>query len=283
MQRPIAVPPFPTPAPASSKADVRAFFDGLATNNGERHGPPKRLLHHRLEVLDRHARFADTDVVLDVGCGDGQHLHALADWIHRGIGIDLSPKMIAAARKRSTPDSIGFRVGDAERLESVPTSSIDKVICVGVLEHVLHPLCALRQMARVLKPTGRFVVLTLNGAYWWYRLADRLGLPSRHLTTDQRFDPSRARRMLRLCGLSPSVGFWRFIPAGDLPAPVPALCRVLDTLGERTGVESLRGGLRLSGHPRPRAFQSNEADGIARWNSGDTFSREPSPATPVQE
>lgn len=277
------MPPFPKPTPATSKADIRAFFDRLATNNEEHHGPPKQLLHHRLEVLDRHARFSDTDVVLDVGCGDGQHLHALADWIHRGIGIDLSPKMIAAARQRSTPDSIEFRVGDAERLESLATSSIDKVICVGVLEHVLHPACALRQIARVLTPTGRFVVLTLNGAYWWYRLADRVGLPSRHLTTDRRFNPSRARRMLRGCGLRPSVGFWRFVPAGDLPTSISTLCRVLDTVGERTGVQSLRGGLRLSGHPRPRAFQTNNVDGIARWGSTETLSHEASAHTPVRE
>lgn len=277
------MPPFPTPTPATSKADVRAFFDGLATNNGERHGPPKRLLHHRLEVLDRHAQFSDTDVVLDVGCGTGQHLHALADWIYRGIGIDLSPKMIAAARQRSTPDSIGFRVDDAERLESVPASSIDKVICVGVLEHVLHPLSALRQIARVLRPTGRFVVLTLNGAYWWYRLADRLGLPSRHLTTDRRFDPSRAQRMLQSCNLQPSVGFWRFIPAGDLPSSVSGLCRVLDSVGKRTGVQSLRGGLRLSGHPLPCPSENTESEGRARRCSGKALTRESSAPTTVPE
>lgn len=250
--------PVPSPTAVHSKRDVRAFFDDLAAHNEERHGPAAPLLHHRLEVLHRHAQFSRTDVVLDIGCGDGTHLDALAPRIHRGIGVDLSPKMIDAARERAEGPTVDFRVGDAEQLETIASSSIDKVICVGVLEHLLHPTRALRQMSRVLKPTGRFVVLTLNGAYWWYRLADRLGVPSRHLTTDHRFEPYRAHEMLKMCGLQPNVGFWRFIPTGDLPNAVALLCHVLDAVGKRTEARRLRGGLRLSGFPRTHASGSNE-------------------------
>lgn len=240
---------FPSPTPAATTADLRAFFNELAARNAERHGPSEALLTHRVRVLDRHAQFSPSDVVLDVGCGDGSHLHVLADRIDRGIGIDLAPRMIATARRRSKHASLTYRVDNAERLHTVPSASIDKVICVGVLEHVLRPTRTLKQVARVLKPSGRFVALTLNGACWWYRLADRLDLPTRHLTTDRRLSPSRVNRMLRRSGLRPDVGFWRFVPSGDLPRPVSLLCRTLDTVGQWTAAGWLRGGLRLCGHP----------------------------------
>ncbi len=240
---------FPTPAPVATKADVRAFFDDLAAHPAERHGPAEALLQHRLCVLDRHAQFEASDVVLDVGCGDGAHLRALADRIDRGIGVDLSPRMIRAARRQTRHPSLHFRVGDAERLASVPAASVDTVLCVGVLEHLLYPDRALQQVVRVLKPTGCFVALTLNGAHWWYRLADRLRVPTRHLATDQRLSPARARRMLGESSLRPDVGFWRFVPSGDLPRPLSGLCRVLDALGRQVAPAFLRGGLRLVGRP----------------------------------
>lgn len=241
---------FPSPTPAATTADLRRFFDTLAARNTEQHGPAEALLRHRLTLLDRHAQFSDSDVVLDVGCGDGTHLRSLANDIDRGIGIDLAPQMIASARRHATHSSLSFRVDNAERLATIPSSSVDKVICVGVLEHVLHPARVLQQVARVLIPTGRFVALTLNGACWWYRLADRLSLPTRHLTTDHRFAPKQARRMMRATGLRPDVGFWRFVPRGDMPRPLSLLSRALDTLGQRTAAAQLRGGLRLCGRPQ---------------------------------
>jgi len=240
---------FPTPRPVTTKADLQAFFDDLARNYAERHGPAEALRQHRLRVLDRHAQFGASDVVLDVGCGDGAHLRALAPHIDRGLGIDFSPRMIQSARRQTQHSSLTFRVGDAERLASVPTASVDTVLCVGVLEHLLRPARALQQMARVLKPSGRLVALTLNGAHWWYRLADSVRIPTRHLTTDRRWAPAQVRRMLSENGLHPDVGFWRFVPDGDLPQLLAVLCRVLDVLGKRVAPAFLRGGLRLVGRP----------------------------------
>jgi 2-polyprenyl-6-hydroxyphenyl methylase/3-demethylubiquinone-9 3-methyltransferase len=245
------MPSSPTPTPATTKDDVRSFFDGRAADYAERHGPAASLRAHCLDVLDRYAQFAASDTVLDVGCGPGAHLRALAEEVDRGVGVDLSPAMIETARRRTSHPALTFRVDDAERLATVPSASVDKVICVGVLEHVLHPERALRQVARVLKPTGRFVGLTLNGTYWWYRLADRLGLPTRHLTTDRRFDPGQAQRALRASGLRPEVGFWGFVPRGDLPRPVSLVCRALDVVGRHAAAAYLRGGLRLCGRPSP--------------------------------
>lgn len=240
---------FPTPTSVDSKADLRDFFDTLAADPAERHGPADALLQHRLCVLARHAQFSASDVVLDLGCGDGKHLKALTGRIGRGIGVDLSPKMIETARQHAGHPALSFRVDDAEDLTTVPASSVDKVICVGVLEHVLHPGRVLKQVAQVLRPTGRFVALTLNGSYWWYRFADRLKLPTRHLTTDQRLRPNESRRLLRESGMRPDVGFWDFVPSGDLPLPLSGLCRLLGQVGCRVSTATFKGGLRLVGQP----------------------------------
>jgi 2-polyprenyl-6-hydroxyphenyl methylase/3-demethylubiquinone-9 3-methyltransferase len=237
----------PRPTIANSKADVRAFFDGLASRYEDRHGPARARLRYRVGLLDRHAQFRPSDVVLDLGCGPGAHLRALAPRIDRGVGVDLSPEMVRTARRRTSAPGLSFRVDDATELATVPTGSVDKVICVGVLEHLLRPAQALRQVARVLRPDGRFVALTLNGTYWWYRLADRLGLPTRHLTTDRRLTPPQACKLLRRHDFSPTVGFWRFVPGDDLPSPVASLCRVLDVIGRHVAPSSLRGGLWLRG------------------------------------
>ncbi len=240
---------FPTPTPADDNDDLRDFFDALAADPSERHGRADALLRHRLRILIRHARLAPSDTVLDIGCGDGTHLRALAGQIERGIGIDLSREMIAMARQHADHPNLCFRVDDAETLSTVPDGSVDKVICVGMLEHVLRPRRVLEHVARVLRPTGRFLALTLNGTYWWYRVADRFGLPTRHLSTDRRLCPAEGRRLLETSGLTPEVGFWDFVPSGDLPSPLPVLCRFLDRMGRPTSSASFWGGLRLHGRP----------------------------------
>ena len=75
--------------------------------------------------------------LLEIGCGNGLHLLALAAEYGRGVGIDLSPDMIVAARglREASPwaDKIRFRVDSAEQLETVADGSVDVALCVGAL------------------------------------------------------------------------------------------------------------------------------------------------------
>ena len=243
----------PNPTPVSTTADVRRFFDRLADRYEDRHDPEGRTFAERLEVLDRYADFRPNDTVLDLGTGNGRYLRAVSDRIERGIGIDLSSRMIRSARRNGDGDNLQFRVDDAEELRTVADRSVDKVIGIGVLEHVLHPERMIREMRRVLRPGGRAVILTLNGQWWWYRLADRLGVPTRHLSTDRRPDPMAARRTLRITGFETEIRYWRFVPEGDLPPALGRICSGLESVGRLINAPTLQSGLVVAGRKTPSA------------------------------
>lgn len=245
------MPTFPAPARVRSKVHVRRFFDQLAVQYHDRHGTSKTHLAERLAILDRHAEFRCSDTVLDLGTGTGRYLRALSGCIGTGIGIDLSPEMVRLARTRSDEGKLSFRVDDAERLETVPSDSVDKVIGVGFFEHLLKPDRMLHAVRRVLRPGGCLVVLTLNGRWWWYRIADRLALPTRHLSTDIRPRPEEMVSILRRAGLQGTVEYWQFIPSGDLPIWIADLCRALERLGRRLDWPTLRSGLVVTGRRPP--------------------------------
>jgi ubiquinone/menaquinone biosynthesis C-methylase UbiE len=110
------------------------------------------------------------DRVLEVGCGTGQVL-SLVKCDHRS-GVDLSPKLIERARARCGP-SVEIQKADAHALP-FPDASFDRVYCTEVLEHLLEPAKAVREIARVLVPGGRAVLTipyerTIDRAKRWLR------------------------------------------------------------------------------------------------------------------
>lgn len=103
--------------------------------------------------------------VLDLGCGEGRHVIAACalDGVD-AVGVDLSLNDLTTARERmrefrgeAADDSALFLLlaGDALRLPFAD-ASFDAVICSEVLEHIPDYRSALMEIARVLKPGGRF-------------------------------------------------------------------------------------------------------------------------------
>ena len=228
--------------------DVRAFFDRSASTYEEQHGPAERLLRYRVSLLREAARFGAGDTALEIGCGDGMHLFALAPSFDRGIGVDISEAMIDRANARRTGDKFRFAVSLGEELATVGGGSVDVAYCVGSLEHMLDQPAVAGEAFRVLRPGGRFVGLTPNGDYVWYRrLAPLLGLPTQHLATDHFLTQDELVALLRQAGFTEiRVDSWTFIPRGDMPGWAAALLSALDALGRLLHVSSLRGGLRFA-------------------------------------
>jgi SAM-dependent methyltransferase len=113
--------------------------------------------------------------ILDAGCGNGRYSRFLlkhADPDALITAFDLSPKMLARARKRLASDRVTFAVADLTRLPYAD-ALFDAVVCGWVLEHLPDPRLGLRELARVLRPGGRLLLLTTEETFtgrWCGRL-----------------------------------------------------------------------------------------------------------------
>jgi SAM-dependent methyltransferase len=90
--------------------------------------------------------------ILDLGCGDGRLTLDAAARGARMVGVDLSPDLVAAARARG----LDVQVADAAALP-YPDASFDGVLSNAALHWMTAPEPVLGEIARVLKPGGRFV------------------------------------------------------------------------------------------------------------------------------
>ena len=224
--------------------DVVRFFDALAHEYRDGHGNAEPALRDRLALI-RSLLPDRRSLMVEIGCGNAMHLLALAPLFEETVGIDASPKMIAVARaQRASRDRVRFAVDRAERLSSVAADSADLVLCVGAFEHMIDQPAALTEVARVLRPHGVFVCLSPNEGYVWYAyLAPWLGLDTRHLSTDRFVAPEQWPALLGAAGLEVSaLGFWRFVPAGDMPRWAASTMRALDRIGSMLRIDALRGG-----------------------------------------
>ncbi|MET0189447.1 MAG: methyltransferase domain-containing protein [Pseudonocardia sediminis] len=131
-------------------------------------------------VTQRERTLALLDVrpgehVLDIGTGPGQLLEAIADAAGPGgvaHGIDPSPSMVEMARSRC---------GDRARVDergidgpgSLPDGPFDAVVSTQVLEYVADVPAALTEIARVLRPGGRVLLLDTDWDSVVWNVTDR--------------------------------------------------------------------------------------------------------------
>jgi ubiquinone/menaquinone biosynthesis C-methylase UbiE len=100
--------------------------------------------------------------VLEIGCGAGLFCFDLAQTAGRVVGIDISEVVLDFARRVQAHlqcENVGLQHGDAEQLP-FPDREFDLIVCSEVLEHLLDPAGALREMRRVLKDTGTVILTT---------------------------------------------------------------------------------------------------------------------------
>jgi len=101
------------------------------------------------------------DLFLDLGTGTGRMLELFDDRYRRGLGIDLSPAMLAYARSKLDQGETSrahVRQGD---IYDLPLA--DQTVGAAVMHQVLHflrdPQRAVREAARVLAPGGQLLIV----------------------------------------------------------------------------------------------------------------------------
>ena len=101
------------------------------------------------------------NLLVDLGTGTGRMLEAFAERYRRGLGLDLSPAMLAYARanlERAGLANAQVRQGDICDLP-LADQSADAVVMHQVLHFLADPQPAIREAARVLSPGGRLLIV----------------------------------------------------------------------------------------------------------------------------
>ena len=146
-------------------------------------GPPR--VQQYLAAETRHVldQIHPTDVVLELGCGYGRVLSALAAKARQVVGIDTSAASLrlGAELLRDAPNchlvqmnalALGFR-----------DQTFDMVVCIqnGLSAFHVDPQTVVREAVRVTRPGGRVLLSSYAAKFWphrleWFRLQARHGL-----------------------------------------------------------------------------------------------------------
>jgi ubiquinone/menaquinone biosynthesis C-methylase UbiE len=119
-------------------------------------------LGHIERVYRRVAELVRGPNVLDLGCGTGNMTMRLAQRGLSVVGVDLSPEMLAVAR-RKIPSGAAVRLvqtGAAELIDHFPAEAFDTIVSILLFSELseAEQLLVLRQCRSLLRPGGRMIL-----------------------------------------------------------------------------------------------------------------------------
>ncbi len=167
-----------------------AWPDAIA-GQMERHYSPGRTWEATARALLGVAQLGD---VLDGGSGDGAIAQLLAPRARSVTCLDRSERLVEAARDRlARARNVRFEVGTLEAM-SFADERFDQVLYFNVLTYLTRPEAAIAEAARVLRPGGELVVVTLEEH-------SHSELTAAYQHVNQGFTTQGLRKMARRAGL----------------------------------------------------------------------------------
>src|SRR5207244_1909124 len=113
----------------------------------------RRFLDQRTAQLKESLELNPSLVVGDIGCGSGESIDwvaARSKFVH---GVDISEVMIDMARRNVGAKNVALSVSDCAPIP-LPDASMDRVVCLGVLDYLPDPTKFCRELWRITRPGG---------------------------------------------------------------------------------------------------------------------------------
>ena len=143
---------------AKRRSRSREFF---ATEAGHWDQLRDELFGPRFYLFALLGLLEDDWVVGDLGCGSGPLSAALAPFVRQVIAVDGSEAMLVAAKQRlRSLDNVEVRRGELEALP-IADGALDAATLILVLHHLPDPGKVVREVARVLRPGGKLLVVDM--------------------------------------------------------------------------------------------------------------------------
>jgi 2-polyprenyl-3-methyl-5-hydroxy-6-metoxy-1,4-benzoquinol methylase len=113
----------------------------------------------RLRIIREMVAEDPNHQILEIGSGGG---HVLRMFKRAKLtAVDVSDVFLDYARKNLSGYDVEFIKGEIVKL-ALPAEKFDRIICTEVLEHTQDPEAILREIARLLRPSGRAIITVPN-------------------------------------------------------------------------------------------------------------------------
>jgi ubiquinone/menaquinone biosynthesis C-methylase UbiE len=155
---PDGIPIFASGSIEDDAARQRSHYDKIAAAYEANLSYPhtKAYLAYLNDALSDAVGETPLGTMAEICCGLGEAAKLFAGRYARAVGIDISPAMLQRAVRQNGLSSVTFAQGDATRLP-LADNAFDTVVMLGGIHHINDRVALFDEVARVLKPGGRFI------------------------------------------------------------------------------------------------------------------------------
>jgi SAM-dependent methyltransferase len=214
----------PSASDLSFETGWQRRFEDFAESHEEEHlvsGWSDVGLRRRLRIFGRILEYESFDPpgrTLDLGCGAGTYVRALARLGHRAVGLDYSAPTLDRACRLDAARA-GQYVGGYAYALPFKSGTFDLVSSIGVLQALSRPADAFREIVRVARPGGLIVFEFLNAFAAPSLIVDGVRRLRRLSAPVRRYSPYEILRLLKRAGVARP----RFAPVYLPPRGFPRL------------------------------------------------------------
>lgn len=122
-----------------------------------------------------------SDVVVDLGAGNGQNSIKVARFCKKVISLEIDPELIEIGKtsvKNAKLKNVYYHEANLEKKLNLKNNFVDKVIFLDVLEHLRKRDLILKEIKRILKPKGILYLGVPNSETSWKKYQRSAGVDS---------------------------------------------------------------------------------------------------------